>query len=506
MGSWIVLPPGPNEALPLDLKRLWLNRHDKLFNEEPDCLESGGTDVWRPRLDDRRGESKTAPTLLSVLLEGLASGTTLMSDDRPPVGVWHSAGARNGREQQRNHFRWKSRSWGQGVTSFYVSNLPEGTKAIDLKTCFGEYGKVVDSYVAAKKDKTRCLFGFARFEGVKNKVGMEVQLSSVNLNNARLSVNLAKYNKEGKLNNEDEARLKSFPPISQHGQPGGGGAGGAGSEYLGGKSYRSAMLRGHVQHSMAMDLELPKEDGEGLSQWYGISVVDGGDWVPMWIGRSDGKLPSDRRTVHSPAVSTHSNSAGEEVVEELHGEHNCMGMGMNIDDIGGPEKSPWMFKFVARKNVDSLAQNDQVSPSIDIFAQSLNAAIGLKPRKRPRTGCREEDPFNLDQFIGAANTSSNTCLRLSVAESVGGGDVGVIIPDLNASMGESLRVRHFEGNPNSTDREGEVSSKEWDQAGYVEQEVEETIKLGTELGIELHHERDQVRATIIGEMEEAVNQ
>ncbi|KAI3725837.1 hypothetical protein L1987_65633 [Smallanthus sonchifolius] len=110
--------------------------------------------------------------------------------------VWQAAGGKRREARGNYHHQIKRRSWCKSVTSFFVSNLPEGTKAMDMKECFEEYGRVVDAYVAAKKDKTGYHFGFVRFEG------MEAQLKEVNLNNARLSVNLAKYDVEGKANKE----------------------------------------------------------------------------------------------------------------------------------------------------------------------------------------------------------------------------------------------------------------------------------------------------------------
>ncbi|KAI3815985.1 hypothetical protein L1987_15669 [Smallanthus sonchifolius] len=179
-------------------------------------------------------------------------------------------GGRRRQEKWRSNHRWNS---GQSVTSISVSNLPKGTKAVDLKSCFGVYCKVVDAYVAAKKDKAGYYFGFVRFEGVKDKLDTGIQFSTVNLNNARLSVNPAKFNKEGKPNRAEGERTNTHPQLPRHGQSvvGGGWGGGEGMGHTGRKSYKNALLRN--QTLAAMELVLPEDAGEGLSQWFGLSLI-----------------------------------------------------------------------------------------------------------------------------------------------------------------------------------------------------------------------------------------
>ncbi|KAI3812362.1 hypothetical protein L1987_17069 [Smallanthus sonchifolius] len=101
-------------------------------------------------------------------------------------------------------------------TTFYVANLPNGTKDNDLENRFDSYGKVADAYVAAKRDRSGGLFGFVRFTGVADKWETERSLSMVNLNNARLFVNLAKFDRGGKTCFREKIKV---PLPSQVGQP-----------------------------------------------------------------------------------------------------------------------------------------------------------------------------------------------------------------------------------------------------------------------------------------------
>ncbi|KAI3744966.1 hypothetical protein L1987_58065 [Smallanthus sonchifolius] len=308
-----------------------------------------------------------------------------MSSRRPPVGVWQTTGGKNRKEQWKNQQQLDLWSWGRMVTSFYVANFPEGTKAVDLKICFGEYGKVVDSYVAAKKDKAWSLFSFVRFDGVKDKISMEQQLILVFLNNARLSVNLSKFNKEGKPNNAEG--YVGFPSLHSHRMV----SQGTRAEVPWEKSYRNALLRGQSHQSSVSELALPNDE-------------DGIDWVQEWIGRPESSQSDGRRAAQAVVRGNHSNSNDVGVEETpLQGNNTCMGNSMNIDENVGAKKLSRAFEFAAGKSGDSQAHLNQDSTNIEDMDQKINVAIGLNSRKRPRLGSIDDDPFNLDQIIGVVN-------------------------------------------------------------------------------------------------------
>ncbi|KAI3712703.1 hypothetical protein L1987_71266 [Smallanthus sonchifolius] len=298
--------------------------------------------------------------------------------------VWQTTGGKRRTEKRSNHHHGKKRSWGKYVTSFFISKLPEGTKAMDLKACFGDYGRVVDSYVAAKKDKAGYSFSFIRFEAVKDKLGMELQLKDVKLNNARLSVNLAKYDVDGKANREVESRqVNQFrvPPNGQSDGGNGGSWGGLGD--TGGDSYRNTRLRNHP-----------------LPQSRVKCKEDGSDWVPDWIGRPKILTPLSRSPtakISAPGYHPISND-GEAEGSSVLGNGACMGKVHDNDVSGGPKKSCRRTLLSADKGDATRAHNIIPGLNLEDIAHNI---IGLKSRKRSRVGLSGEDPFHIDRFINA---------------------------------------------------------------------------------------------------------
>ncbi|KAJ0666857.1 putative RNA recognition motif domain, nucleotide-binding alpha-beta plait domain superfamily [Helianthus annuus] len=81
----------------------------------------------------------------------------------------------------------------RNVTKFFISNLPEGCTPWELKCGLVGYGDVTDTYVAKKRDKDGCRFGFASFIDVKDKSGLVRILRGVSLGGCKLKVNIARY-------------------------------------------------------------------------------------------------------------------------------------------------------------------------------------------------------------------------------------------------------------------------------------------------------------------------
>ncbi|KAI3798792.1 hypothetical protein L1987_34071 [Smallanthus sonchifolius] len=344
--------------------------------------------------------------------------------------VWQTAGGKRRSEKRSNHHYGKKRSWGKSVTSFSVSNLPEGTKAMDLKACFEDYGRVVDSYVAAKKDKAGNSFGFIRFEGVKDKLGMEIQLKDVKLNNARLSVNLAKYDVEGKANREVESRQVNQCRVPPNGQSGGGNGG----------SWGEWVIRGVAPTGMPFlgIIRVPSQE------WNCRCKEDCSDWVPDWIGRPEIPSPLSRSPVAKVSVPGNHpiSNEGEAEGSSVLGDGACMGKVQGNDVSGGPKNPYHRSLLSADKGGTARAHNSFPGPNLEDIAHNI---IGLKSRKRPRVGLSGEDPFHIYRFINASFPAVPDSSRCST-ENVGGGDSnGVAIPYLNTSMEESIRARMPDG-------------------------------------------------------------
>ncbi|KAI3732577.1 hypothetical protein L1987_63783 [Smallanthus sonchifolius] len=155
------------------------------------------------------------------------------------------------------------------------------------------------------------------------------------------------------------------------------------------------------------------------------------DWVPKWTGKPECSQSGGRRAA-KPKISGNRSDSNQMEGEgsPLHGENSCMGNNMCIDNSGGAKRVPCVYKFAAGNSKENSAHLDRGSPSIQEVAQK----IGLKPRKRPKQGSLDDDPFNLDQIIGA---ESQPCSgrHKSVMEDPGAhAPSDIPIPDLNESM------------------------------------------------------------------------
>ncbi|KAI3687623.1 hypothetical protein L1987_81323 [Smallanthus sonchifolius] len=80
---------------------------------------------------------------------------------------------------------------------------------------FSEFGTVSDAYVAKKKDARGNVFGFVRFKGVSNVNGLLSEMSNVKNFEAKLSVSLAKYDRNSGINRKwVDCRAKLFSDLS----------------------------------------------------------------------------------------------------------------------------------------------------------------------------------------------------------------------------------------------------------------------------------------------------
>ncbi|KAI3695346.1 hypothetical protein L1987_78342 [Smallanthus sonchifolius] len=159
----------------------------------------------------------------------------------------------------------RSRRGNHRETSFSVSDLPEGTSAKELESCFLSYGEVADAYVAAKRDRALGLFGFVRFYDVKDNREME---RMVTLNNAKLSVNLARFGKDGKRTGRP---MGSIPHQNIAGPPHQAQVFGVGQvRGRENSSYREVLTRNLAP---TMEVSVPEDANFDAVQWYDKSVL-----------------------------------------------------------------------------------------------------------------------------------------------------------------------------------------------------------------------------------------
>ncbi|KAJ0565309.1 putative RNA recognition motif domain, nucleotide-binding alpha-beta plait domain superfamily [Helianthus annuus] len=81
----------------------------------------------------------------------------------------------------------------KSITKFFISNLPEGCTPWELKCGIAGCGDISDTYVAKKRDKQGCRFGFASFKDVKDKTDLLKLLRGVSLGGCKLKVNIARF-------------------------------------------------------------------------------------------------------------------------------------------------------------------------------------------------------------------------------------------------------------------------------------------------------------------------
>ncbi|KAI3811181.1 hypothetical protein L1987_20899 [Smallanthus sonchifolius] len=275
----------------------------------------------------------------------------------------------------------------------------------------------------------------------------------VNLNNARLAVNLARFNKEGKVNREDNGKATYHHKFKHNGQGyENGGSGG----YYGERTYLDALLRNPCRPPRTEVMNLLEEMGGSLVQWYDQSLMGKTHDLNILKNLLESR---DRNPVDmSTAKGNLSNSCDDSVEDTpLHG------------------------------------------------TQKLKNMVGPQSRKQPRIESMDDDPFNLEQLIGEVNPVPVVQRNFRV-EADGGGASDPPIPDLNASMGAGVSEIQLNDSPNSVNMECGETTSEVNGVVHIEQEVQDTIRLGKELGIELENDADQVKAAIIGEMEDAIAQ
>ncbi|KAJ0575245.1 putative RNA recognition motif domain, nucleotide-binding alpha-beta plait domain superfamily [Helianthus annuus] len=80
-------------------------------------------------------------------------------------------------------------------TTYFIGNLPDDCSSYLLWEVFQDFGNMTDAYIPQKKDRMGNTFGFIRFAGVRDVHALGENLGSVKIDRIRVSVNLAKFEK-----------------------------------------------------------------------------------------------------------------------------------------------------------------------------------------------------------------------------------------------------------------------------------------------------------------------
>ncbi|CAH1450968.1 unnamed protein product [Lactuca virosa] len=85
------------------------------------------------------------------------------------------------------------------ITSYFVSNIPNGTTKEEFRRIFKTFGTLSDVYFGGRKGKNGKNFGFIRFENVTDKKLLESKLNGIICRNYKLEINIARHERTEKL-------------------------------------------------------------------------------------------------------------------------------------------------------------------------------------------------------------------------------------------------------------------------------------------------------------------
>ena len=85
------------------------------------------------------------------------------------------------------------------ATSFYFAGVSDDISEAEMWRAFTKVGKVVDVYLARKKNKAGLNFGFVRFIGIEDPLHFEKKLCGIRIGKGRLTANLARYERQQRI-------------------------------------------------------------------------------------------------------------------------------------------------------------------------------------------------------------------------------------------------------------------------------------------------------------------
>ncbi|KAK9074758.1 hypothetical protein SSX86_003076 [Deinandra increscens subsp. villosa] len=90
--------------------------------------------------------------------------------------------------------------YGKDVVVFFVANLPNDCSTVAIKEAFKNHGRMADVYLPGRRDKNGKgnLFAFVKYSGVRDVRQLEAALNKVTIGGAKLSVNIAKFDRNKK--------------------------------------------------------------------------------------------------------------------------------------------------------------------------------------------------------------------------------------------------------------------------------------------------------------------
>ncbi|CAH1451513.1 unnamed protein product [Lactuca virosa] len=105
----------------------------------------------------------------------------------------------DGWTEVRHRKKPANRRNGDDITTYFVSNIPNGATKDEFRRIFKPFGTISDIYFAVRKGKNGKNFGFIRFAGVKDKKLMEANMNGMLCKNNKLEINIARHERPGQM-------------------------------------------------------------------------------------------------------------------------------------------------------------------------------------------------------------------------------------------------------------------------------------------------------------------
>lgn len=115
-----------------------------------------------------------------------------------------------GRGRERE-WRYGNQNRNRREVTFFVANLPEEATITTLWKEFKKFGSISDAYVAKKKDVGGNYFGFVRMVGITNLSEVLKGMNEVKIQQAKVQVSLAKYDKNNQKLSHEAGGLHANP-------------------------------------------------------------------------------------------------------------------------------------------------------------------------------------------------------------------------------------------------------------------------------------------------------
>ncbi|KAI3816535.1 hypothetical protein L1987_16236 [Smallanthus sonchifolius] len=282
-----------------------------------------------------------------------------------------------------------------------------------------------------------CHFGFVRFSGVDDKWALEKAMRGINMKNARLSVNLAKFDREGNSNNGKERKYQETRFKSHQSNQYGNGE----LKYKEDRPYLNAVLRSNRIHQHIQDVTVPDDADYDVVQWYDKSVL--GSW-PTPIPHKGGSNRSETQY------------------------HR-------------------MHPSVTEALPDWSSKETETSAEVEISATGSVLAGRRKTErrqmKRPRVEKSNDDPFQIDDIINGSGKIETDARKIILKQK---------IPDPNSSMGASP----VEDMEIQTENDGKEIHGGHEENKELEEEIKATIEIGQMLRVDLRSKDELVRTVI----------